>query len=112
MQTVYILRHNRSKLTLAFKLCKFEVRRIRFSVRAQHFCAVESIKFLRLFHEKAVAENSLGRIIPLLIVKTVNTSEIRNTALGGNSCTAEKDYLIGIFDHSAKFFDLFHTTHP
>ena len=51
---------------------------------------VEAEKFLGVGDKKAVAEHDLRRIIEFLMIQPVNTAEIRNAALGGHTCTAEK----------------------
>ena len=81
MQAVYILRHYRSKPAGFFKLRQFYMCRIRLCIQSHHLLPVKIIKSFRIFHKEAVAYNLLRRILILLMIDTVRTSEIRYPAL-------------------------------
>ena len=77
-------------------------------VETEHFCPVKAVELLGLFHEEGMAEDSLGWIVPLLTVETVNASEVGNAAFRGDSCAAEEYYTVRISDYIRQFFDIVH----
>ena len=82
VQSVYVLRHNTLKLSGFFKLCQLVMRDVRLCIKAEHLVTVESVKLLRMLPVKCMAQDGLGRIIILLIIKSVHASEIRYATLG------------------------------
>ena len=59
-----------------------------------------------------MAQNGLGRIIILLVIKTVHASKIRNSALSRHTRTSEKDHVITVFNYFYNFFDVIHLHSP
>ena len=112
VQTVDILSNNGSELALLFKLCKLDVCGIGLGIETEHFCPVEAVELLSLIHKECVAEDSFGRIVPLLAVETVNASEIGYAAFRGDACVAEKYYIIGLADYLGEFFYIVHSSVP
>ena len=82
VQSVYVLRHNTLKLSGFFKLCKLVMRDVRLCIKTEHLVTVESVKLLRMLPVKCMAQDGLGRVIILLIIKSVHASEIRYATLG------------------------------
>ena len=79
---------------------------IRFYALHDKLSAVEPIILLRVARKKAVAQNGLRRIVPLLIVQAVYASEIRDPAFRADAGTAEKDNVVAIADDLFQLFDL------
>ena len=75
---------------------------------AEHFVTVKAEELACFVNKKCVAENLLRRIIVLLIVQTVNTSEVGDSAFCRNSRTAEKYYSFAFVNYALKFFECTH----
>ena len=112
METVDILGNDSGQLTLFFQLSQFKVSGIWFSIEAEHFSAVEAIELRSITDEEGVAEDSFRRIVPLLMVETVNAAEVRDTAFGGHTGAAEEDDAFRAGNNIGKFRDLVHISHP
>ena len=70
------------------------MRRVRFRIRIDHFCAVVVKKDVRMLHKKCMAENRFGRVIKTFfrfLIQSVCAAEIRNAAFRGNACPAEQN---------------------
>ena len=52
------------------------------------------------------AENLLGRIVILLVVKPVLAAEVGDAALGGNARAAEEDYIRAFLNQCPEFQNL------
>ncbi len=98
MQTVDILSNHRPALSVALKLREREMGFVRLRALIQHFVPVKTVKFLRSSDKKTMAQDSFRRIVVFLIVKTVNTSEIRNAALRTYSRPSEKNNIFTLRD--------------
>ena len=106
MQPVYILRDDGLELTLALKLREAEMRAVRLHAVHHELLPVEAIVLRRVALKKAVAEYSLGRVLPLLVVKPVHTAEIGYPAFRAHARATEKDDVITFGDHFFKFCDI------
>ena len=91
MQPVDVLCHHCGELSLRLELCQYLVRGVwlRIFVETEHFVAVKAEKLLWFLHIKCVAQDCLWRIVILLVIESVNTPEIRDSALGRHTCPAE-----------------------
>ena len=92
--------------TLTLKLREAEMRAVRLHAVHHELLPVEAIVLRRVALKKAVAEYSLGRVLPLLVVKPVHTAEIGYPAFRAHARAAEKDDVITFGDHFFKFCDI------
>ena len=90
VQTVDILGYDGGEFARFFEFCEFYVRYVRFCVFDYQFFAVESVEFFRVGVKKTAGNDCFRRIFPLLAVKSVLTSEVRDAAFGAYACTSEK----------------------
>ena len=79
MKTVDVLSDYCLEFSGIFEFCKFVMSWIRFYSKGEEFCPVESVKLFWIFEKECVAYNLFRRIFPLLIIKSVSASEIRNS---------------------------------
>ena len=84
------------------------VRLVGLFVKTEHFVAVKAVEFRGSPLKKCVAEYFLGRIIVLLVVKSVNASEIGNTAFSAHSRSAEKYNSLAVVNYVLKLFNCAH----
>ena len=82
MQPVDILRDDGLQLPLALQLGKAQVRAVGLGTVHDELVPMKFVVFLRMRHEKRVAQDRLGRIVILLVIEAVHTAKIRNAALG------------------------------
>ena len=82
MQPVDILRNDGLELSLALQLGKAQMRTVGLGAVHDELVPMEFIVFLRMRHEKRVAQDRLGRIVILLVIEAVHTAKIRDAALG------------------------------
>ena len=94
MKTVNILGDNSGKFAGFFKFCKFYMCYIRLCIFNKHLVFVKLVKFLCISDKKNDLKIVSGGIIILLMIKSVYTSEIRDTAFGRDTGTAEEYYII------------------
>ncbi len=91
VQTVDVLRDDGGQLARPLQLRQLAVRRVGLCVQSEHFVLIKTVKFLRLRHKERMTEDGLRRIIIFLIVQTVDTAEVRDSAFRRHARTAEKD---------------------
>ena len=96
MKSVYVLRDHCLQLPLLLPLCKLPVCLVRpcRSSRKKDLLIIKAEEFLRMLIVKGVTQNRLWRIVVLLVVQSVHASEIRNSALRGDSGSAEKHHIV------------------
>ena len=107
MQSVDILGNYSLEFSFFLKLRKLDVRDIRFYAIKKDLFSVKTIKLFRIFHKKRVTDDFLGRIIILLIIQSVNTAEVRDTALGRHTGSTKEYYVVAAFNHLQKFLKFF-----
>ena len=81
------------------------VRDVRLEAQREHFLAIKLEKFLWMALEKAVADDRLGGIVEFLVIQAVHAAEIRDPALGGDACAAEKDGAVRLLNPAFQRFD-------
>ena len=99
MQPVDVLRDDRAQLPLALKLGKTEMDTVRLHAVDNELLAVEAVIFLRVPVKEAAAQNSLGRVLPLLVIQSVDAPEVGYAALGADARAAEENDIIALRDH-------------
>ena len=80
VQTVNVLSNDSGKLAFSFKLCQSIVSGIRLCVEAEHFFTVKFIEIRKMIAIESSAQYCFRREFIFLIIKTVNASEIGDTA--------------------------------
>ena len=75
------------------------MRSVWFCVRRQHLGTVKPVKFFRILPKKGMAQNRLGRITVFLMVQTVRTAKIRDSALRGHARTAKENDVIALINN-------------
>ena len=93
MESVNVLGHNAGHFPGFFPFRQLQVRPVGLCIQGQHLVPVKTEELFRLPHEKSMGKHLLRRIIVLLVVQSVHAAEIGDSALCGNTCTAEKDDL-------------------
>ena len=68
MEAVNILGHDCGQFSCRFQLGQLPVRGIRLNLRDEHFILVEAVEFVRIPHEKGVADDRFRRIPVLLVI--------------------------------------------
>ncbi len=99
VEPVNILGDDRPELSLLFQPGQFLVGCVGLCVQKEHFTAVKTVKFSRVLAVETVAQDGLRRIVVLLVVQAVHASEVRNTALRGHACPAEKHDIVMLLDN-------------
>ena len=96
MKTVNILGNGSLELTVTFEPYKSLMSLIGLCIRIAELFPVEIIEFFRMFYEKRMRDNIDGTLSQsrLLIEDTFSASEIRNTALCRDTCSAQKNNII------------------
>ena len=111
MQPVDILRDDRAQLPLALKLGKAEMYAVRLHAVDNELIPVEAVILLGVPVKEAAAQNSLGRVLPLLVIQAVDAPEVGYAALGADACAAEENDIIALRDHIAQqFYFIFHVS--
>ena len=90
MESVNILCYNSRQFSLILPSCQDYMGNVRFKSQRQHFLPVESEEIVRLPFIKAVTNDCFRRILKFLIIESINTSKIRDSAFCRNSCASEK----------------------
>ena len=96
VKSVNVLCDHSLQLPLLLPLCKLPVCLVRSccSSRKKDLLIIKAEEFLRMLIVKSVTQNCLRRIVVLLMVQAIHTSEIRNSTLRGNSGSAEKHHIV------------------
>ena len=111
MQPVDILRDDRAQLPLTLKLGKAEVDAVRLHAVDNELLTMEAVIFLGVPVKEAAAQNSLGRVLPLLVIQAVDAPEVGYAALGADARAAEENDIITLRDHVAQqFYFIFHVS--
>ena len=103
VQSVYVLRDHGAQLSFPLKLRKTQMNAVGLHALDDELGAMEAVILLRVFDEKAVAQDRLGRVFPLLVVQTVDTAEIRDPAFRTDARAAEKDDVVAFRDPFFEF---------
>jgi hypothetical protein len=90
VQSVDVLGYHSCKLAVSFEAGECFVGFVGAYSIDHHFFPVKSEEFLGMAQEKKLAQDGFRRIIPVLVVESVGTSEVRNAAFGGYSGAAEE----------------------
>ena len=80
MQAVNVLRDHCLHMAFSFQLRQPDVCSIRLRICKDHLILIEFKKLFRMASIVAVADNLLRRILVFLIIQSIHTSEIRDTA--------------------------------
>ena len=99
MQPIDILRDDRAQLPLALELGKAKMDTVRLHAVDDELLTVEAVIFLRVPVKEAAAQNSLGRILPLLVIQTIDAPEVGYAALSADSRAAEENDIVALRDH-------------
>ena len=67
---------------------------IGFCIRKEHLVAVKTKEFSRITLIEGIAQYGLRRIVILLMIQSIHTAEIRNSAFSGYTGSAKKDYIV------------------
>jgi hypothetical protein len=80
---------------------------VRLRILVDQLVLVEFEEIPGVSHIERVRDHLLRRDSPaeVLIVQTVGTSEVRNAALRGDTCAAEKYYIVTLVNYLLKLFD-------
>jgi len=111
METVDVLGDHRPEPSLLLQLRQGLMGPVGLCIGEQHLIPVEPVKFLGSSHIEGVAQNGLRRVCILLVIQTVGTPEIRDLALGGHACTAEKYDILTLRKPLFQSFALCHLWH-
>ena len=65
---------------------------------AEELRAVKGEKLLGIALIIRVTQDRLRRVVPLLMIQAIHTAKIRDTALGRNTCPAEKHDVVRSVD--------------
>lgn len=104
--------NNRRQPPRRFQLGELAVGGVGPGFGPDHLFPVKAVKALGIPHKVAVAENRLGRQVESLMVKPVDTAEIRDSGFGAHPRAAEKYDAAALIDHLLKpFFLIFHLIH-
>ena len=90
MQAVDILRYNRLELACFFQLCEFQMRGVRLNAFDDEFFAIEAIELGGIIAEEVRAQNLFGRIIPFLMIQSIDTAEVGDSTFGRHASPTEK----------------------
>ena len=96
MQAVNVLSDDGPELSRLFKLRKLQVRRVWLNSVDDELLPMKAIVLLGVFHKKRMAEYGLGRVLPLLVVQTVDAAEIGDPALGAHASAAEEHDIVAL----------------
>ena len=92
VQAVDVLGHNCRQMPCLLQRRQKAVGAVGLHIQtAENFLPVKIIEGLRIPVKKTTAQDLFRRIGILLVVKSIGTSEIRNTAFGRNASTSKKD---------------------
>ena len=94
VQAVDVLGDDGAEFSRLFQLGQLFVRGIGFCICKKHFVTVKPIKFSGVSAVEGMTQDGFGGIIILLMIQTVHTPEIRDAALGGDACAAEKNNVV------------------
>ena len=104
VQPVDVLRHDGGQMPLLLEPRQHAMRNVRLEAEREHFFAVKFEKFLRPPVKKAAADDRLGGIVEFLMIQAVHAAEIRDPALGGDACAAEKDGAVRLLNPAFQRF--------
>ena len=107
MQSVDVLRDDGGELSRLFEFRKFFMRRVRLYAFDDELFAVKAVKLRGVRVEKTPAEHLLGRIVPLLVIQSVRTSEVGDTAFRRNARSSEKYDRAAFVYHALQFCNRF-----
>ena len=112
MQTVNILSDDGSELSRLFKLRKLQVRRVGLNSVDNELFPMKAVVLLWVFNKESMAEDGLGRILPLLVVQAVDTAEIGDTALRAHARAAEEHDIVALINPLFKLhYFIVHNAH-
>ena len=111
VQPVDVLRHNGKQTPRLFQLRQLFVGGVGLCRQADHLVPVEPVELCRMPVKIGAAENRFRRYVVLLVIQAVLTAEVRNPALGGNTCSAEKHNAVSCIDLLLQLLYFFHIHH-
>ena len=97
METVYVLCDHGAKLTLPLELCEPKMRAVWLYTLNDKLCTMKTVILVRILAEKAVAQDRFRRVLPLLVVQSVNAAKIGYPAFRTDACTAEENNVAALF---------------
>ena len=112
VQAIDVLGYHRKELSLLLPLCENPVGDVGFKAQRQHFLPVKPEEILRVPLIKAVADDSLRRVVEFLVVQPVHAPEIRDSGLRTHSRAAEKDDAVTLLHPCFQSFQLVHGLPP
>ena len=107
VQSVNILGNNSLEFTGGLQLCKLVVGGIWLKAGWKQLGTIKSVELYRVTQIKRMTYDCLRRILPLLVVKTINTAKIRNAGFGRNPGAAKKDDIGRFVDYFLELGDFF-----
>ena len=72
----------------------------------KHFVPIETIELFGVMSIEGMAEDGFRGIVIFLVVQTIHTSEVRDTAFCRYAGASEKDDIIRTIDNSFELYDL------